>query len=595
MTVAERNALPERVSVSASNAASNATTEPPSRASPEPPVTDLQGHYLGPSSGVSFLHRVQQRLRLGDHASPSFIFGDTPLPDFDPMTFCVMVSKEETSLLVQKYFNFSVPIDRFFHRPTIEAWLEEFHDTMGAMADTNEAPARRAVLWTIFATAQKHFSDLQAENDNKSIAYFQMAEYHLSKEKEATCLASVQARLFQCFWLLSQSRINHCWELFGAATRLAIAMGLHRKKCANLGNDRSWIEQQCRRRTFWSAYCLDCYLSMALGRPRVFHEEDIDQELCSDLDDSNFTRYDLNPPPSSNGFSPMLAPVAYYKLHRIINVVLRDLYSIHPASTAKRCALALEYSERLKAWRAEVPKFVDEDNQAPLIALYQRQRDVLNLMHWHAIILVHRPLLLTNITRSSRSGDQANDTTPHDAQMNDSVEECLRASMRIVTTVTKLIDTGRMYRSFWGTTYVAFSATVLLYVYTIHQLVSSTNTYQEYFDAAVRCQEQLSKLAVKGSLAARYYVVLEELRTESVKQMERWMRAVDNDTVIDGNSVPNQNLDGSLGEVAYDDLGGAGDSLHLYESSLADISNWAQFESLIVPGFGGFDPTFRDI
>lgn len=143
------------------------TTEPPSRASPDLPVTDLQGHYIGPASGVSFLHRVQQRLHLSDHSSPSFTFGDTPLPEFDPANSGVIISVEETSRLVQKFFEFSVPIDRIFHQPTIEAWLDEFHDTMGAMANTDEAPARRAVLWTVFATAQGHFNDMHSRNQQK--------------------------------------------------------------------------------------------------------------------------------------------------------------------------------------------------------------------------------------------------------------------------------------------------------------------------------------------------------------------------------------------------------------------------------------------
>jgi hypothetical protein len=76
---------------------------PPSRASPEPSPTDLQGHYVGPASGVSFLLRVQNRLH--HNFSSNFTFGDAPLPDFDP-TFCVMISKEETQMLVQRYFDY---------------------------------------------------------------------------------------------------------------------------------------------------------------------------------------------------------------------------------------------------------------------------------------------------------------------------------------------------------------------------------------------------------------------------------------------------------------------------------------------------------
>jgi DNA/RNA endonuclease G (NUC1) len=38
-----------------------------------------------------------------------------------------------------------------------------------------------------------------------------------------------------------------------------------------------YVELELRRRTFWVAYSLDKYLAAALGRPRTFKDEDIDQ------------------------------------------------------------------------------------------------------------------------------------------------------------------------------------------------------------------------------------------------------------------------------------------------------------------------------
>ena len=37
------------------------------------------------------------------------------------------------------------------------------------------------------------------------------------------------------------------------------------------------MELESRRRLFWCAYSLDKYLAAALGRPRTFKDEDIDQ------------------------------------------------------------------------------------------------------------------------------------------------------------------------------------------------------------------------------------------------------------------------------------------------------------------------------
>jgi hypothetical protein len=128
--------------------------ETSSRASPEP-ITDLQGHYVGPASSVSFLARVRERLPYSDHTSSNFTFGDSPLPELEP-TPSVMVSTEDAWRLLQKFFDFTIPIDRLLHRGTIEKELQEFLDTMGSMRDAVTAPTQRAIIWMIFAMAQEH-------------------------------------------------------------------------------------------------------------------------------------------------------------------------------------------------------------------------------------------------------------------------------------------------------------------------------------------------------------------------------------------------------------------------------------------------------
>lgn len=101
-----------------------------SRNSPEPSQIDLQGHYVGPSSGVSFLLRVQRKLHQKvsfSQNSSIFTFGDAPLPNFDP-SFFVLPPKAEAEKLVARYFDFAVATHRFLHRPTVEAWFQKFYE-----------------------------------------------------------------------------------------------------------------------------------------------------------------------------------------------------------------------------------------------------------------------------------------------------------------------------------------------------------------------------------------------------------------------------------------------------------------------------------
>ena len=160
------------------------------------------------------------------------------------------------------------------------------------------------LIFNVHLVHTTHIPDLIS-----SVRYFLAAHQLLAREKGAIRLASIQARLLQCLWLRSESRINHCWNLFGTAARLAYAIGLHRKRHADR-IDR--IEVECRRRTFWSAYALDNYLSMALGRPRTFHDDDIDQELPSCVDDHQIHGDHISGG-STHGQSVMLGPVAYAK------------------------------------------------------------------------------------------------------------------------------------------------------------------------------------------------------------------------------------------------------------------------------------------
>lgn len=138
-----------------------------SRNSPEPPQTDRQGHYVGPSSGVSFLLRVQKKLHQKVSFSQNtsiFTFGDAPLPDFDP-SFLVLPPKAEAQMLVARYFDFAIATHRFLHRPTVEEWLKDFYDGVGVMRQKDGARERTALLFMVFAHATEHLPGDERPNN----------------------------------------------------------------------------------------------------------------------------------------------------------------------------------------------------------------------------------------------------------------------------------------------------------------------------------------------------------------------------------------------------------------------------------------------
>ncbi|RAL16757.1 Zn(II)2Cys6 transcription factor [Aspergillus homomorphus CBS 101889] len=497
-----------------------------SRNSPEAHQTDMEGHYVGPSSGVSFLIRAQRRLHeqisLPINA-PIFSFGDAPLSNMDP-AFLLLPPRSDADVLVARYFDFAFPTHRFLHQSQVECWISEFYGPLqdSAVAGPDKRSIRALVLMVL-----AHAKQCLAESDQgigasvNGTLYLAAAEHHLAAETGPVRLTSVQARLAQCFYLLSQSRINHCWSLFGTTARLAIAIGLHRARRRDRSSSFDYVDGECRKRVFWCAYSLDNYLSAALGRPRIFHDDDIDQELPTVANDAQI-KSDQILPAATSAQSIMLAPVYHAKLSVIIGGILHDVYGARRASGQVEVAAAAKYGAGLSRWRQELSSFLDLPSVDLLMLTYQRQYTVLNLAFYHAQILLYRPFILKDFGLSIATPRSQSDRAVVESTRK-YTELCLEAAMKIAAIVRELCNRRRMYSTFWFTHYYAFSAIVVLYVRVVQgsTLVNRSDQLRSYLRIAEQAQRDLALCGPRSSFAQRYVVVLEELRKEARAAINR--------------------------------------------------------------------------
>ncbi|RPB07429.1 hypothetical protein P167DRAFT_529996 [Morchella conica CCBAS932] len=542
-----------------------------SRNSPEPFHTDRQGQYVGSSSGVSFLLRVQKRLHLiNSPASNSAIFpsGDGLPSSHDAASF-ILPPKQDAVELLEVYFNYAMPTYRFLHRPTVEAWLDEFYENFEEGGCERE---KTAILLLIWAQAKKYSVLTKSQKSSDGGArYFHAAERHLSADTGPIRLTNVQARLCQCFYLLACSRLNHCRSLFGTIAHLIHALGLHRKPRKALISATTpidHIEQECRKRVFWCAYNMDKYLSAVLGRPSIFHDDDVDQELPSEVNDEDLQR-DGIAGLSGRSQCIMTAPVLHAKLGRILSGLLKELYSIHRTPMARRVTIATHYTTQLQAWRASLPAFLDPDKVEPslLIPILQRQSRMLSLAYAHTVILINRPFLLSSFASLKwRKGHEA-------GEYEGNVRQCLDAAMIIAKIVDDYSAGQQVFSAFWFTQYVAFCAVVILYVYTIQRKLDSPLVWEKYFEAAEKCQEQLMTAAKDNSLAQRYRIVLEELKLEATEQTrgQRQQQAVDTFGMMGG-------YEGAVWTEEIEETSP--------NSMMADLTSWEEFDYLVMDCMG---------
>ena len=306
----------------------------------------------------------------------------------------------------------------------------------------------------------------------------------------------------------------------------------------------------------------------------------------------------------------MMAPVEHIKLTRIVSKVLRDLYSIRPPTLQKRIALSAKYTSKLHAWHAPLSHFLsgptlDGDNRH-LIPIYKRQRSVLELAYHHALLLIHRPFLLkdfANLTHMPTHPNWRQNAEGINTASN--VSACLEAAMGIVRQVDEVFTSSDLFRSFWFTQYYAFCAVVVLYIYRIQQGlgVNLGEDKEGYFESGVKCHRQLESVVGEDCLARRYCLVLEELRTEAVRQSGRLSHPA---TEV-ANTPVNVELQttallpppetAGLSELRF----GNGNIPPTPDSSVAfnpammeldwsDLASWGQFEGLVTAGNGMFDP-----
>ncbi|KAJ6127264.1 hypothetical protein N7523_002876 [Penicillium sp. IBT 18751x] len=512
------------------------------RNSPEPGSTDFEGNYIGPASGVSFINRVWSRLNQDETThipnevrnessanTAVFMFGDKPYSHPQDVDF-TLPSFETAMELVAIYFDYSMVTYRFLHRGSVEKWVKQVYESKISMSNlpVGNMVARTTIVLMIFAIGTIH-NDLDPEDlvdgHGESERWYAASKFMSSLESGPPRLETIQARLIQCLYLLSSSRANECWYSFGTALQIVTALGLHRK-CPVKPSKKvcTYFELELRKRIFWSVYTLDKYLSIMFGRPRLLHDEDIDQELPDEMNDEDLLEEDPSRRSGSTD-SMMIASILHYRLGLILGDISRQLYSIKPPSRISPLEKAVRLTSELEKWKASVPPLFNSVRPTSLIPPLCRQSQVLQLAYSHAMIHVTRSFLLNDFTDLSRRPRD-----PH-PMVSAHAQKCIGAAEDIMTLVDSLAQQTLLTQSFWFTHYVCFCAILVVYIHIIQQHRLSTvpspsasspadsDKLQSLFSLAEMCQQHLAEATRKNCPSRRYGIILEELRREVHRQI----------------------------------------------------------------------------
>ncbi|BCS22839.1 CeGAL family transcription factor [Aspergillus puulaauensis] len=200
---------------------------------------------------------------------------------------------------------------------------------------------------------------------------------------EPPTIPILQAAFGVQLFLTSLLRLNAASRAGGVIIRTAFHLGLHR---CPVRFSFSRPEIATRRRLFWSIYCLERYLSQALGIPLGIQDDDID--VC-------YPNAEIHGPVGEDHRLCLLSHLAKFARVRGRIIELRNKSIIHREDSID--ATQVLHGE-LTHWWNEVyddvhPLEFDDGGPSPSTSIAPFHRVLLTVLRHEAIISMNRPLL----------------------------------------------------------------------------------------------------------------------------------------------------------------------------------------------------------
>ncbi|KAH7236564.1 fungal-specific transcription factor domain-containing protein [Fusarium tricinctum] len=505
------------------------TTRSSSQGPPGLETAEIEGQFFDPTSNLTFIHRAWKRLAQqnqqtdaglltgSENLQPLMSAGDKPFTTRGDQSL-MFVDQAAAFALFEYYFENCVVTYRVLNRQYCQAWLEavinNFHT--GQSLDTGIGHAKAAIVITTLAIAcfrQHRISESTSLPGGISLLSQQSEEYFLAasdltaQETGLPRLESAQARVLQVLYLLQTSRMNQAWYVFGNTVPIVTALGLHRKSTQYRNGGRQpvdYISSECRKRTFWVLYTIDKYLAVVFGRPRFYHDDDVDQEFPDRINDEDMTPQ--GPSPGEPAMDCHVDSLVFHaRIAIIIENVSRKVYSLKKMPAEERLAAAQGFIQQLHEWRQALPHHIGTVRPSSLIPTFSRQATALKLAYCHAVMHTTRPFLL----------DHSDDCSP---ALRACVTQCIGAAKLALEIVDGMFsEKSVLFHALWWMPYVTFCALAVVYVWDIQQRSNETADpgNAALFDLAEKCQNHLARTIAVESASRRYSIIIEELRQEA--------------------------------------------------------------------------------
>ncbi|KAL8971474.1 MAG: hypothetical protein Q9183_001042 [Haloplaca sp. 2 TL-2023] len=479
---------------------------------------DDQGHwdFYGQSSGMVFLRRMREQFGdiLGTTegtgrrftkstnissrlSSPPTSASGSPTESTLPNTRD-LPAKECARKLCSCSLDDAASLMRFVHQPSFYAMFDRIYDTPSeqfTVTDQKFLPLLYAALalGCLFAKAEESMLQSYGYESamDQGFNWFQTSR-QLMDVTDCRDLTSLQALLFMIMFLQASAKLSTCYSHIGIALRSAVRMGLHR----SVPNHFTPIEQETRKRTFWTIKNMDTYVGSLLGLPLMLSHEDIDQEMPLEVDDDCITEKEVLPM-APGKTSLMAAFNAHIKLVNVLAKTVKYVYPLHTMHSKSKLGYVVshakirEVEQDLQKWMESLPMGLRPGGEAP--AELVRVQQLLRLSYGHIQIVLYRPFL--------HYASPSTQALTADKRTYACAAACISVARNVIHITSEMKKKGLLTGAYWFTMYTCFFAILSLVFYAIENAQNATS--EDILRDAHEGRDTLASLAPRSMAADR--------------------------------------------------------------------------------------------
>ena len=269
----------------------------------------------------------------------------------------------------------------------------------------------------------------------------------------------------------------------------------------------SSIEKETRRKIWWSVYCLDRMLALALGRPLGVEDSDCDVELPVDADDEWLPEYFTGVQFSQKPPSLMSGTIALVTLYQIAGRVLRQVYAIDSCKDTLEPEKRVELQRSVETLDLELTRWFEElpsSFRNPSASDKHMSMTVVLCSHYYSV----RTTLHRNFLPVKRDQSIVPNST---ARAVSSARSCIR----LAPSINNVVPTSHHLAFFIQH---LFSSAVVILLYAMHSADTKTaatamdeaksclpiiESWEGYWPGARKCKELLAELTSTADEAIR--------------------------------------------------------------------------------------------